>query len=367
MLKVLICDAPSLAATLRSAYFRRCGVHLTTAGSPAQLLARAQMLRPDVVILVAGLLDPRAERELARRVRAHLADRHALLLIAVPPERLYLDEDFRSYDGIVALDEPELDLIRILGPLLVSSRRKHLRMPVHIPVVVSANDVDAISGRTIDLAGAAAGLLLPRAPEGEPYHVRFHRNDARSVRLGARTIWMRPIADGAVLMGVRLLGATLDALRALYDLALWEIVQEPGGNVVRLHGEICERTSFAGLIRAIGTLDTLDLGRVTRINSAGVLRWIELVRSPAIPKPLRLRRVSVPLAQQMMLVPMMMRDCIVESFYAIYECDLCDLQMLALVSSPLAREPPPCPDCSAPMLATEQPLADLDAQRRGKA
>src|SRR5262249_905993 len=109
VLKILTFDAPSLLAALRSGYFRRAHRRITTASPPAELLERAEVMRPEVIILVAGT----GKRSVPRQLRAHLAGLRPLLLLAVPRERRALEEDLRSYDGILSLEEPELDLTRM--------------------------------------------------------------------------------------------------------------------------------------------------------------------------------------------------------------------------------------------------------------
>src|SRR5262249_2823479 len=57
--KVLALDAPPIVAALRSPQFRRWGVVVTTTPTPEVLLTVAARERPDSVVMVAGLLDPR--------------------------------------------------------------------------------------------------------------------------------------------------------------------------------------------------------------------------------------------------------------------------------------------------------------------
>lgn len=72
MLDVLTCDVPRLAATLRTGAFRQSGIRVSTAGSVGEFVTAALRLAPDVVILEAGVVGPRAERAMARHLRARL-------------------------------------------------------------------------------------------------------------------------------------------------------------------------------------------------------------------------------------------------------------------------------------------------------
>src|SRR5437870_9406303 len=158
MLHILTFDAPTLVAALRGGYFRRCGLRVTIAGSVQEMIERAEVLRPEVIIVVAGAIDSREERGAAQQLRAHLSDRRGTLLLAVPHERRALEEDLQSYDGIVSLEEPDLDLARALSPFMALPKRRQARMRVRVPIVLFAGENAPVHGMTVDLSAAGAGL-----------------------------------------------------------------------------------------------------------------------------------------------------------------------------------------------------------------
>jgi len=356
MVQVLTYDSPTVVAALRSGYFRRMGVRVSVADSISELLRRTPILRPQVLILVAG-----QERCVIQQLRSQLSDTRTLILLAVPHTRREIEEDLRVCDGIVSLEDPELDLARILSSLIPNPKRRQARTGVRIPVrlfpVRLSGHEPEISGATIDLSSAGAGLHLSRNPGPDPYTILFYREDGRRVVLGARAVWTDSLALNAVRLGVCFTGASVDAVRRLFDLALWELVWDHGQPVIRLHGEISESTSLGSVLSRIRLAPTLDLGNVARINSAGVLRWVDMLQRVPSDVELRLRRLSIPLGRQMLLAPAMARRCIIESFFVPYECEECEVEATDLVA---ARGPffaPPCPTCGDAMLVSEPLLA----------
>src|SRR5215831_17753813 len=107
MVQVLTYDSPTVVAALRSGYFRRMGVRVSVADSISELLRRTPILRPQVLILVAG-----QERCVIQQLRSQLSDTRTLILLVVPHTRREIEEDLRVCDGIVSLEDPELDLAR---------------------------------------------------------------------------------------------------------------------------------------------------------------------------------------------------------------------------------------------------------------
>ena len=358
MLQILTYDVPPLVSALRSGYFRRAGLRVVTASDSRELLERAAILRPNVVIVVAGLLDPVDQGGLARQLRSHLAEGRSLLLLALPQERSNVEEDLRPYDGILSLEEPELDLARLMGTMTVQAKRQQPRERVVMATRLWAEADEAIEGVTVDFSGAGAGLRLPRAPAADPYTLRISRRDGRSVTMGARVVWMDDYSEHYVRMGVRFIGATLDSVRALYDLAFWEEHEDVGERVLVLRGEISEKTTFAALLRRLTSVVALDLSEVRRVNSAGVLRWIEFLRRIPAGADVRLRRLSIPLARQMLLVPAMVRRCTIESYYVPYECEECDVDTSVLIFRDRSLFAPVCLDCGQEMTLSE-PLLGL--------
>ena len=355
MLEILTCDAPALLAALRNGFFRRAGLNVTSYATVDELVVQAAAIRPDVVIVEDG---DESDARVAGLVKG--TRKRPILLLAVSQIRREIDGDLGIFDGIVALDDPELDLARALSPLVAFPKRDGTRRRVQIPVLVLASDEEPVRGFALDLAQGGAGLVLPHAPAEDPYHVVFHRSDGRLVVLGARTTAVDALQPHSVRVGVRFINLTLDARRTLRDLAFWEVADEPGMTVIVLHGELSEASDLSPLLARLENGIILDFADVTRVNSAGVVRWVELLQKLPPYYELRLRRLSVWVARQMVLVPAMTRRCVIESFYVPFECAECQTESIQLVQSdaPVQHR---CPTCAKPMLAAE-PLMAL-AQR----
>jgi PilZ domain-containing protein len=219
MLQILTFDTPSLVSALRSGHFRRAGLRLTTASDARELFERAAVLRPNVIVLVAGRFQTRRESGLARDLRPHLADGRSLILLALPQDGSDLVGDLGLYDGLIALEEPALDLARALEQMAALTKRRESRARVEIPTQLLAAGHSTIDGVTLDLSDAGAKLRVAHAPVSELYEIRFHRRPGHALAIGARIVWIDAYARQDVPVGVRFVGATLETLRGLHDLA----------------------------------------------------------------------------------------------------------------------------------------------------
>jgi hypothetical protein len=305
------------------------------------------------------MTDPRSERAVALRLHDLLDRRRTMILLAVPHERRELEENLQLYDGIVSLEEPELDLARVMGSLIEAPQRRESRMRVRVPALVFAAEDAPVPATAIDLTATGAGLRLDGEVGPEPFRIIFYRGDGRRVALGAWLAWREYAPRDAKRMGVRFVGATLDRVRALHDLAFWEIVRESGGRVIHLFGGISEITSFCAVAALVAQTPVLDLGEVTHVNSAGILRWVEFVQGLPNGVCLRLRRVALAIARQVRLVPALRDRCTIESLYAPYECEECQLEITQLVSPADQVARVECPDCGAAMVLAE-PVLDSE-------
>jgi hypothetical protein len=175
-------------------------------------------------------------------------------------------------------------------------------------------------------------------------------------------MWVDASRPRAVRAGFRFAETSREASWALYDLALWEVVQEQPDRVIYLHGELSEATALWPVLRHLVDSPIIDLSHIVRINSAGSLRWLEFLQRMPAGMELRLRRISVPLVRQMILVPIMTSRCLIESFYVPLECETCDTDLVELIS---AADPPTmhvCDGCGGPLRLTE-PLLPFESYR----
>jgi hypothetical protein len=143
------------------------------------------------------------------------------------------------------------------------------------------------------------------------------------------------------------------------------LVVDNRGDHIALEGVIDEEAKLTDVLgRARDGRLVLDLGGIKFINSIGVREWIRMQQAAAnIKLALELRRVSVPLVNQLNIVPATRGVSMVTSFYAPYECTDCDDEHDVLLDMrthgvAIAKKQVPraaCPDCGEAMGFTTPP------------
>lgn len=355
MLRVLTFDEPRLVTLLRTGYFRSLGLRVMTAASADALLERALFLAPDVVLVSSERTPP----GYARALRGCLGERKAQMVLVVGDREAAVDDDLTVYDGVISLHEPELELARILAAQSARSRRRQARHRVRLPVRIAGPNEAALDGVVLDLSAGGAGVLVGRLPsDAGPKMACFWRDDGRSVSVSARVVWADARTEPAVRVGLKLLEAAPETVRALADLSLWELHVESGARVIRLHGELDEAADLSPLLSHAGDAPIIDMGDVVRANSTGLLRWSTFLRRLPSETSVRLRRVPVALMRQLVLVPLATLGCVIESYYAPYECEACEVDIDLLLDARAAAQAQPCPLCATPMLSN-QPRLEL--------
>jgi serine/threonine protein kinase len=362
VLSVLCCEVPALVRALLGPAMQRLGVTLTTVPQPEDLVACAIRLRPNVVILAAGALEPARRSRIVLELRAVLADSPLLVLLALEPDSPH-GHDAGLFDGVVMLAAPELDLERQLLPLVTASRRRAERLNARIPVSLTASGEAPIEGLTVDVNEGGAGLLLPRRPVPRVYRALFHRSDGRQAVANARPSWIRGQARQVVRAGIRFVQVTPEFTRALHELALWELRTDPapehgsaGRSCLHLYGRLAGDLPVDTLTDSARRAEVIDLGEVTEVDAAGTRLWVELVDRLAPRRELRLVRIAVPLVRQMKLVPEMIRRCVVESYFANFTCARCAIDTPELLT-PERSHGGACRVCGGARIASEPTLA----------
>ncbi|HEY3353043.1 MAG TPA: hypothetical protein VGQ83_07325 [Polyangia bacterium] len=353
MLDILTFDDPRLVATLRTRAFLRAGVCVRAVASQAALLAAAEAHRPDAVLFVAPEDAPGPGAPAANGVRDWLGGRPVRLLLAIPAHHAARAADLALFDGLVALPEPERDLWRTLRPLLRPAAQATSRELVRVPATVWTAGGRLARGLAVEVDDARLGLLLEEAPDGDgPLSVLLHRDDGRHLLLPGRRLWTVRLDRGdrhRVYVAVRLTGASLDEVRALHDLALWEVAEDAGAIV--LHGRLSAAVDLAPLARPLADVRAIDVGDVREVTRGGVLRWVELRRALPAGLRLRLRRVPGPFRRALRRWPALGRGCVLESYRILDECGSGDV---AAEGPARAPGPPPArrrPRCGGPLPA----------------
>lgn len=353
MLRVLTFDEPRLVTMLRTGYFRSLGLRVMTACSADALLEHAHFLAPEVVLVVGDRTPP----GYARALRSCLGERKSQMVLVVGDRDAVIDDDLTAYDGVLSLEDPELEMARILAARSARTRRRQARHRVRLPVRLEAENEVPLDGVVVDLSAEGAGLLVGRLPnDAGPKTARFWRDDGRSVSVSARVVWADARAEPATRVGLKLIDIAPQTVRALADLSLWELHVESGAPVIRLHGELDEAADLAPLLAHVGEAPTIDMSDVVRANSTGLLRWSTFLRRLPSETRVRLRGVPAALMRQLVLVPLATLGCVIESHYAPYECEACEADVDLLLDARARAEAQPCPLCAAPMVANEPPL-----------
>jgi len=137
-----------------------------------------------------------------------------------------------------------------------------------------------------------------------------------------------------------------------------------GSADVVMQGQIDERTELVGLADKVSGTITIDLEKVSFINSVGVREWIRLLRAfKKSDTTLCMRRCSEAMIHQMNMIVEAKGNAVVESFFAPYVCDACGYEgSMCLDVAPNAEglknmEAPAvaCPECKESMEFNEIP------------
>jgi hypothetical protein len=134
-----------------------------------------------------------------------------------------------------------------------------------------------------------------------------------------------------------------------------ELNIETQGNRTRiaLSGRLNEDADLSPLVERIrkGGLITIDLGKVTRINSSGMRGWMEVVKA-AQDGEVELEACPVAFVQQANLVANFVGSMRIKSLYAPFACHRCDAfveKLLAIEQIHATIEPPACESCRTKM------------------
>ena len=96
-----------------------------------------------------------------------------------------------------------------------------------------------------------------------------------------------------------------------------------GEMMLSFAGRIDERTTLDALLEDLPNRVVIDLGELRSVSSFGVRIWRQFLASLEERKcRVRVTRCSVPMVQQMNLIPEARAP--VDSFFASYECEACE-------------------------------------------
>ncbi len=249
---------------------------------------------------------------------------------------------------MLCLPAPADELYRHAAHLLGLAERGHRRVSVHLGVQVRGG-ARTLEGYllNVSLDGAKIGFPEPLGKTRD-IEIRLARAaDSKAVIVRARVVWEREAEDGfGAVVGVKVVDTTPETQRLLAALVLWEAtLDEDGGDLVTIQGELCEHTDLSELARHLAARSRvdLDLSGVTHINSWGVRLWVEFVQGLPAGLSYRFVRVSIPMAMQMAMLARAVGRGEVLSVLAPYACLRCehtDERILQCASLARSAEPP---------------------------
>ncbi len=115
---------------------------------------------------------------------------------------------------------------------------------------------------------------------------------------------------------------------------------------IRLEGDLDERVDLGQLGKLAGARMRIDLSGVTRINSAGVHRWVLCLEILTKGRQVELCRCSSAFVAQALMIPNMIAGARVESVFLDYWCEPCEQNEVVLVASVADLQTrPQCPRC----------------------
>ncbi|HEY3353216.1 MAG TPA: PilZ domain-containing protein [Polyangia bacterium] len=357
MLSVLAYDHPGLIAALQGGCFRRVGLRVTALPWFEDLVEETVLARPDVVVLPTGLVSGERLRAILGGLRAQ-APGTCLLLAELPDRGAAPPAPGHDLcDGVIAAADPEADLRRALAPLLHAAPRLGRRFPAGVPVLVCPDSEHPVEAVAADVSRAGAGLRLARAPAAEgPWRLRFYRPDGRTAGLRGTPRWQRRAPDGEVQLGVAFVDPLPDEVARLLDLAFWRCTTEDGEEIIHLQGELSEATDCRWLLPRLVGAPRFDLAGISRVSSAGVVHWLQLLRALPPEVRLRLRRVPVPFAFHASQLPALLQRCVVESQYLPHACDRCGREVVQLVRPDGTGMDARCAGCGGALRPAARPL-----------
>jgi hypothetical protein len=141
----------------------------------------------------------------------------------------------------------------------------------------------------------------------------------------------------------------------------WTAVSRENGEVlISLDGEITSDVELHALfLLGAGRRVVLDLGRVRRINSHGVLELIGFLDAISSGRPIEARHCSVAVVGQLNLIPLLQDLLRVRSFYAPLECPACDgAYDLLIAIDDIATRPPELPHRACTECGVDLELAE---------
>ncbi|MCD6497955.1 MAG: PilZ domain-containing protein [Deltaproteobacteria bacterium] len=367
MLKVVTSNNSSIFRQMASPAFQRVGVEHFLARDGIEAMELVRRHRPDMVILDTELAG-RSGYEVCRAIKddEDLARIRVVLVVDRGIDSgMIKNLSWSRCDEVLVTPAPGEELFHKVARLLGLPSRQSRRLDVEMRAVL-ASGATVISGVVLDLSPEGARLELERSTKGaKTLKMRISSGDRQGpLVVDARPIWEDVDKDRRVTCGVQFIDVPAPVRAVLEDWALWDIAKLDDVTQVFLQGEFREHTDFGRLAEKLTGRVEFDLSRVKYLNSAGVRKWVDFLRSLDDHVDYSFVRCSVAFVMQAAMVPEVLGGGRVESFNVPYACDTCDLEQERLLqTSALVVEgvwPPDvpsfvCPRCGADLLFDDLP------------
>jgi len=112
----------------------------------------------------------------------------------------------------------------------------------------------------------------------------------------------------------------------------WFVKPRAEVTLVEFRGEVDESADFTELQEKLEGTVVFDLGKIKRLNSFGVRAWVNFVTRLRNVKQISYIRCSSAVMTQLNMVPKFRAEAKVESFYAPYICDPCNISSEKLLT-----------------------------------
>ena len=136
-----------------------------------------------------------------------------------------------------------------------------------------------------------------------------------------------------------------------------DITESKDGVTYKFEGDVDDRFRHSDVPRVKATSITLDLEGITNFNSCGVREWVFLIRDLCDIGSINFTKCSIPMVDQLNMVPESLGKGTVSTFYAPYVCEKHgDVEQLIDVlkeGKPLLAHQPPqrnCATCNQPLI-----------------
>lgn len=316
---------------LGSPAFRRVGVRHEVARDGNEALSLVRERRPAVAILDVEM-PAMSGYEVCQQIKQDpgLRDTRVVLLLegSIDAAVIHKLNNSRCDDVLVTPAHGE-ELFHKIAQMLGLPRRARRRMAVQLDATLESGETTC-HGQVVDLNPQGARLELDGSVrKAREVSVRITPDDAENpVIARARVVWERPSEAGqGVVCGVHFQEISHQTRTTLEDLALWEVAEKEDRTLhVAFQGDFREHTDFSRLVPRLAGRVIFDLEGVRYLNSAGVRHWVEFVRRLAGVRSYVFVRCSVAFVTQASMVPEVLGQGQVESFYVPYACERCELE-----------------------------------------